>query len=313
MKRQLSSILFLILIVLFFPQTATAAQLLIPVGEVIGLELSDDTVIVAAFDDALGSAARDAGLRIGDEIVTIDNQPIDNTEDVRKALNNCDGDVDITIQRGSKSQKLRMEPAQTNEGLRLGIFLRQGIAGIGTVTYYDPDTHRFGTLGHGVSNTKGGLLKMTTGSAYQATVQSVRKGSSGNPGQLKGVADAAQSVGILLKNMPQGVFGSTKQGWRGEPLPVAEFQDVHTGPATIRSTVAGNTVREYSVEILKIYPKDRSDCRNFLIKVTDPNLLNATGGIVQGMGVIDNRDNTKKPGNTGFFNSYPKNDPTIGV
>lgn len=283
MKRHFASITFLMMILTFLPQAANAAQLLIPVGEVIGLELSDDTVIVAAFDDTLGSAARSAGLRIGDEIVTIDNQPIDTTEDVRKALKNCDGDVDITIQRGSKCQKLRMEPSATNDGPRLGVYLRQGIAGIGTITYYDPDTHRFGTLGHGVSDAKGDLLKMTAGNAYSATVQSVRKGASGDPGQLKGVAEAGQAVGALLKNTPQGVFGTAKQGWRGEPLPVAEFADVRTGPATIRSTIAGDTVREYSVEILKIYPKDRSDCRNFLIKVTDPDLLATTGGIVQGM------------------------------
>jgi stage IV sporulation protein B len=89
--------------------------------------------------------------------------------------------------------------------------------------------------------------------------------------------------GEIQKNTPQGVFGRSKNGILGEKLPVAAFEDVHLGHATIRSTVSGDDIGEYSVEILKIYPRDRSDCRNFLIKVTDPALLKATGGIVQGM------------------------------
>lgn len=283
MKRNLASIAFAILFVVLLPQQAFAAQLLVPVGQVIGLELSDDTVTVAAFDDALGAAAKSAGLRIGDQILTIDGREIDSAQDVRSALDSCDGDIDITVLRGSKRQTLHVDTQDTREGPRLGVYLRQGIAGIGTITFYDPDTGRFGTLGHGVSDAKGNLVKLTRGSAYDAAVLSVKKGKSGDPGQLRGNAEASRAVGTLLKNTPQGVFGMSKQGWRGEPLPVAEFEDVHTGEATIRSTIEGSTVREYSVEILKIYPKDRSDCRNFLLKVTDAELLAATGGIVQGM------------------------------
>src|SRR5699024_6487769 len=141
----------------------------------------------------------------------------------------------------------------------------------------------FGTLGHGVSDSKGNLLQMTQGNAYEATIQSVKKGKSGDPGQLKGSADAKNCFGALLRNTPQGVFGVSDQGWTGELVPVAQFEDIQTGSATIRSTVTGDTPQEYSVEILKIYSETREDGRNFLIKVTDPSLLDATGGIVQGM------------------------------
>ena len=141
--------------------------------------------------------------------------------------------------------------------------------------------------------TKSGIL-------CPASVASVKKGKAGDPGQLRGNAQPETVLGTIEKNTPQGVFGTCGKVFSGTPLPIAEFSEVKTGPATIRSTVEGDRVREYSVEILKIYPKDRSDCRNFLLKVTDPDLLKATGGIVQGMGVIDNRDNTKKPENKGF-------------
>ena len=159
----------------------------------------------------------------------------------------------------------------------------RSIAGIGTITFYDPDTHRFGALGHGVSNTKGNLLRMKSGDAYDAAVLTVKKGKCGEPGQLKGTANTDTVIGELLRNTPQGVFGVTKRGWKGEPLPTASEEDIHTGEAAILSTVSGDTPREYSVEILKIYPKDRTDGRNLLLKVTDETLLEATGGIVQGM------------------------------
>ena len=138
-------------------------------------------------------------------------------------------------------------------------------------------------MGHGVNDSKGHLAALKTGSAFPAEIISVKKGTCGNPGQLKGDAQALSVCGTLLRNTPQGVFGISTQGWRGEPLPVADYEEVVAGPASIRSTVAGNAVQEYSVEILKIYPEDKPDGRNFLLKVTDPALLSATGGIVQGM------------------------------
>ena len=134
-----------------------------------------------------------------------------------------------------------------------------------------------------LSDPGGGLLPLKSGILFPSSVASVKKGKAGDPGQLRGSAQPETVLGTLEKNTPQGVFGSCGKAFSGTPLPVADFSEVKTGPATIRSTVEGDSVREYSVEILKIYPKDRSDCRNFLLKVTDPDLLKATGGIVQGM------------------------------
>ena len=283
MKRFLSTIAVSMALFASLPLQAGAAELLIPVGRVIGLQLHNDIVTVVAYDDILGQQARSAGLKIGDEIVTIDQISVDSAEDVRSALKQCDDTVELTVRRGSKLNKVNLTPARTEDGPRLGVYLRQGIAGIGTVTFYDPETGKFGTLGHGVSNGKGSLLNMTRGSAYEATVQTVKKGKTGEPGQLKGIADGAAGVGPLLRNTPQGVFGFTRQGWKGEAVPVAAYEEIIQGPAWIRCQVAGDSVQEYSVEILKIYPETRSDGRNFLIKVTDSDLIEATGGIVQGM------------------------------
>ena len=189
MKRIVNLIAIAAISLWVLPVHAFAAELLIPVGRVVGLELSDDTVTVAAFDDASGSAAKEAGLQIGDEILTIDETTIDSAEDVRRALERCDGDIDLCIARDGKQHRFTLIPQSTDDGLRLGIYLRQGIAGIGTVTYYDPDTGRFGALGHGVSCPRGRLLEMTRGSAYTGKILSVKKGTCGHPGQLRGSAE----------------------------------------------------------------------------------------------------------------------------
>lgn len=279
MKRFLRTFALTAALLPFLTLPVQAARVLIPVGEVIGLRLDSGTVTVAAYDDVLGSAAREAGLKIGDQILRIDGTAVHSAEDVRSRLGAKP--QELTIRRGGKLTALHLTPCQTGDGPRLGVYLRQGIAGIGTVTFYDPQSGLFGTLGHGVSDAKGNLLPMTQGQAYTARIQAVKKGTSGHPGQLKG--DAGQVCGTLHRNTAQGVFGKTRQGWKGQPLPLAEYEAIETGPAVIRCQVTQGPSQEYSVEILKIYPETRPDGRNFLLKVTDPALLQATGGIVQGM------------------------------
>ena len=265
-------------------QPVTAwAEMLIPVGQVVGLEIGDDSVIVAAYDEALGNAARDAGLLIGDEILRIDGMEIDSAEDVRQALLRSDGHVSVVVERDGGQRTCAVTPSITGDGPRLGVYLRCGITGIGTVTYYNPATGCFGTLGHGVSNRKGELLQMAQGKVYRASVLAVKKGVAGEPGQLRGALEPGALLGELADNTVQGVFGRVDSGWEGQMLPTADYDEIRTGPAVIRSTVSSDGVREYSVEILKIYPQDRPDGRHFLLRVTDPALLETTGGIIQGM------------------------------
>ena len=309
MKRILRAIPATVLLILLLPVSALAEQLLIPVGRVVGIRLESGTVTVAAFDDAWGSCAREAGLRIGDEILKIDDYSVSCIRDVQDALNRSGKAVLLTVRRSGKVSTIPVEPRQQDGTARLGIYLRQDIAGIGTVTWYDPLTGAFGTLGHGVSDGKGNLLPMTVGQAYDAEILSVTKGKCGDPGQLKGSANPDAVRGRLTKNTPQGVFGVTEQGWQGTSLPTADYEEIKTGPAVILSSVDNRRPQEYSVEILKIYPEDRSDCRNLLIRVTDPALLEATGGIVQGMSGSPIIQNGKL---VGAVTHVLVNDPTRG-
>ncbi len=275
MKKSIYRMAVLLLILLYIPHTA-AAELLIPVGEVIALELENDHVTVAALN------GEHSQLQVGDQLRCIDGHSIRSVEDVRAALAASDGTVEVELCRGKQVLQLKIDPRITADGPQLGVYLRQGVTGIGTVTYFDPDTGSFGALGHGVSDSVGKLVVMERGSAYRARVLSVRRGKTGAPGQLMGALSGAEPIGTLAKNTPCGIFGSCS-GFSGQPIPTAEPKEIHTGSAVILSTVGGSTPREYSVEILKIYPNASQEGRNLLLKITDPQLLSTTGGIVQGM------------------------------
>ena len=259
--------------------SAAAAQMLVPVGKVVGLSLSEGSVTVVAFDDALGGPAKDAGLQVGDEILSVDDTTIDSASDLHQALKQSDGRVRLTVSRDRKKHELMVRPSVSNEGPRLGVYVREGVTGIGTITYYDPESGKFGALGHGVSDARGKLAQMNTGSIYQASVVSVKQGQSGKPGQLKGAVSAAQPIGHLQINCPFGVFGSC-DAFSGEVLPVGKAKQ---GPAQILSNVNGDAVETFSVEITRLFDENNDNGRNLMLCVTDPDLLETTGGIVAGM------------------------------
>ena len=309
MKKMILRSAFIILLILTLTAPVSAATLLIPGGQVIGMQLEDNTVTVMAFDGELGRAAEAAGLKKGDRILSVDKTTVRNAQDIRKALENCGKTVTLSVLREGKTKKITFSPPRTADGVRLGVLLRQGTTGLGTVTYYDPDKGQFGALGHGVNAASGTLLQLSRGSAYRATIQSVKKGKIGDPGQLLGAVEDPEPLGSIQKNTQQGVFGTGSPGTKAQPLPVAEPETVHTGDAVIRSTVADNALGEYSVKILKIYPNTPGKTRNLLLQVTDPALLNATGGIVQGMSGSPIIQDGKL---VGAVTHVLVNDPTMG-
>ena len=275
--------IFAFLCVAVLSVEALAARMVVPVGQVIGIELLDGTVTVAAIDEALGENARASGLQAGDRIVKINGKAICQASDVRCQLERAEGRVEMEVERDGESKRIVVKPAVTRDGPRLGVYLRQGVTGIGTVTWYDPDSGSFGALGHGVNSQNNQLLTMQAGKVYDASVAGVVKGEAGEPGQLLGKLESREPIGALDKNTDCGIFGKLEMPLQGREMAVAHANQVKTGEATILSTVAGEETQEYRVEILKIYPDARRCGRNMLLKVTDPALLEATGGIVQGM------------------------------
>ena len=267
-----------VLLLILLSGHASAARLLVPVGRILGLELRNNTVTVVSFEE--NSPAQAAGVKEGDRLLRVDDRYVRSSADVRQALQESRGTVTLTLQRGDDLSTVKLSPIITDRGPKLGIYLRQGITGIGTVTYYDPDTDTFGALGHGVNEPGGNLLQLTEGLAYPASVTHVRKGAAGDPGQLMGSLTAQRPLGSIRRNTAQGIFGTADAPFSGQPMPIGTPA---LGSAVILSTVAGDTPARYTVEILKIYSVSRQNGRNLLLRVTDPALLEATGGIVQGM------------------------------
>ena len=145
----------------------------------------------------------------------------------------------------------------------------------------------FAALGHGISDVDTAtLMPLETGSIMKATVSDVKKGLSGEPGELHGVFDLQHDLGTLYANTQQGIFGTLDDKQlvqSGQGVEIASRDQVHTGRATILSNIAGDQVEEYEIEILTLYPEGDGDTRNLMLQVTDPRLLETTGGIVQGM------------------------------
>ena len=167
MKRLFSQLFIMIFLLCLLPAPALAAEYLIPGGQIIGLQLQNGSVTIAAFDDVLGASARESGLKPGDEILSVGEKTVTSAEDVRSAVTSQDP-VTLCVRRNGKTHTVSLTPRQTPEGPRLGIHLKQGISGVGTISWYDPATGIFGTLGHGVSDHRGTLLNMTAGTAHHA-------------------------------------------------------------------------------------------------------------------------------------------------
>lgn len=256
----------------------TSAQRLIPGGGTIGLSLQTDGVAVVEFSGAL---PKQAGLRQGDVIQKINGKPVRSAQQVAAAVEASKGaPLTLGVLRGGEEASVTLSPLRTADGWRLGVYVRDSISGIGTVTYYDPDSGGFGALGHGV-NDGTHLLPLRSGSVLPSEVAAVSKGASGAPGALQGAICGRSPCGVISKNTSRGVFGTLAPSG-GEAVETAKNCEIHPGAATIRANVRGRQIEEFAVEITAVYPNDSAD-RNLLLKVTDPTLLALTGGIVQGM------------------------------
>lgn len=271
------------------PDPGGETQLLVPVGKAIGVKLFAEGVLVVGLSENEGaiSPAKKGGMKAGDLILTMNDVTIGSTEHLQSLLaENGEREAAFGVRRGGRLVKLAVCPKKGQDGVcRLGAWIRDSMAGIGTVTFYDPASGVFGALGHGINDVDTAvLMKLQSGAITPASVAGVVKGVNGRPGELRGAFSSSQDLGTLYANTESGVFGHLQDPgtFTGTPVPVATAEEVHTGQATILANVAGTEVEEYTVEILKVY-SNTSDTRDLMLRVTDPRLLEKTGGIVQGM------------------------------
>ena len=273
---------------------AEAGDTVVPLGRAVGIKLFSDGVMVVGFsevDGAGGSSvpARDCGLQTGDIITHINRAEVDSIEEVQTALQQAGGEpISIRALREEQTLQLTARAVQCSADgqYKLGAWIRDSMAGIGTMTFFDPETGVFGALGHGINDVDTAqLMPLQSGSILYSEVAGVRKGEEGAPGELRGDFQTDRDLGTLLSNTASGVFGLLSDDTLTaglEPVEVAQRSQVRTGKAVIRSNIAGDKVEEYEVEILRVYPEGEEN-RDLMLRVTDPRLLEATGGIVQGM------------------------------
>lgn len=260
----------------------------IPLGKAVGIKLFADGVLVVGLTENSDCPARQCGLREGDIITAVSGRHISSTEQVQALLQTSGGEpLALTVHRGQRTLSMTACPVQNSSGTwQLGAWIRDSMAGIGTLTYYDPQTASYGALGHGITDMDTAqLMSLSSGSIMETTVKAVKKGLKGEPGELRGDFTVQRDVGTLTANTNGGIFGKVADAGfidETQAIPVAAAWEVKCGPATILATVNGSDTREYQVEILRLYGSDH-DTRNLMLKVTDPQLLAATGGIVQGM------------------------------
>ncbi len=270
---------------------ALAAEELIPVGEPVGIRLEIAGVLVAGTNEietenGPAAPAQEAGLRTGDVITAVNGAPVESAEDLAADIGAMEGgDAELTVLRDGRELTLCVEPARTEtDGAKLGVWLRDSITGIGTVTYIDPETGSFGALGHGVNDGgSGGLLPAAGGSVCPARITDVTPGAPNAPGELSGSFVLSDEIGAIRGNTEAGLFGVLdRTAFAGRAaVPVAKPGEVRNGEATILACVDGREAREYRVEIARTVLAGTG--RDLTVQVTDPALLARTGGIVQGM------------------------------
>lgn len=271
----------------------------IPGGQSIGVKLNTLGVLVVghhqvATEEGKKSPGEMAGIEVGDIITKINGEKIEKMSDVTPFVQESgksNEPLTIIIKRENKEIKTKLTPLKdkNDHAYRIGLYIRDSAAGIGTMTFYHPNSHKYGALGHVISDmdTKKPIV-VENGQIVKSTVTSIEKGSNGNPGEkLARFSEDKEIIGTITKNSPYGIFGTLKKhsdnGVMDEPIPVALSSQVKIGPAKILTVVNNDKVEAFDIEVVSTVPQKFPATKGLVIKVTDPELLAKTGGIVQGM------------------------------
>ena len=269
-----------------------------PGGQPIGVKLNTKGVLVVALSDVqvdnkkVTSPASAAGIQVGDSILKVNNNEINSCEDMAREINDSRGkEVDITLDRKGSLLTKQVVPIKSNidNNFKIGLWVRDSTAGVGTMTFYDVKSGKFAALGHPITDVDTGtILSINSGEIVSSSIVSVRKGLKGNPGELKGIfVDEENSLGQIFKNTECGIFGKSNDKMINKrynhPIKIALRDEIKEGPAKILTTIEGNEPQFYNIQIEKLLAQQTSGPKSMIIKITDPKLLEKTGGIVQGM------------------------------
>ncbi|MBQ7668578.1 MAG: SpoIVB peptidase [Clostridia bacterium] len=295
-------------------------SVVVPGGQTIGVRINTNGLTVLnleefeSIDSKMVRPYENVDIRNGDVIQKINNESIESVEDFIDKIQKSNGEeITLLIFRGDEEHEVTMVPEidKYDEVYKLGLWVREMTSGVGTLTFIDPISLKFGALGHGISNINGaGLIDIKEGTAYGSVVLSVTRGRKGSPGELKGAINENDEFGTITQNTVTGIYGTVDKNEFDEEklMQIGSMQEVEVGPASILSNVTGSEVKEYEIYIDRIYRKEYGT-KSMLIRVTDDELIASTGGIVQGMSGSPIIQNGKI---VGAVTHVLVNDPTKG-
>ena len=269
----------------------------IPVGNIAGVKLYTNGVLVVGMSEIEGEDNKtykpyeNTGIEEGDTIVKVNDNLVNSTDELIEKVNMSKGEkVEIEYIHEEETKECSITPVKTSEEeYKLGLWVRDSAAGVGTVTFYEPATQSFGALGHGITDIDtGDLLNIASGEFVTAEILNIKKGEDGNPGKIQGTVEEQETIGEITKNTEFGIYGkiqdlSSLNIDTSKEMEVAMRDEIELGKATILCSLDNQTVKEYEIEITKIYKDNHYNNKSMEIKVTDEELIEKTGGIIQGM------------------------------
>lgn len=267
--------LIILLTILLIPLNVLAySNYIIPGGENIGISINSKGIIVIGRYKNINKKIKN-----GDIITKIDGMNVNNMDELSKYIDSNKHTVEIL--RNNKIINIELEVIEENGIYRTGLYVKDNITGIGTLSYIDPETKLFGALGHEVSESNTGtILSVKDGKIYNSNVTDIERSESGNPGS-KDATISDNEIGNINKNTKKGIFGKINNIPNKKKYKVASISDIKLDKAKILTVINDNKINEYEIEIKKIL--DDNSNKNILFEITDKELLNKTGGIVQGM------------------------------
>lgn len=278
------SIILLIIISFFLPfNTYAYSNKIIVGGETIGIEVHSKGVYVVGYYEVKNKLiAKDAGFKLGDIIIKVNDNEIENIFSLNKEITE-DKEYKFTVLRENKEKEVTLKLEKEDNLIKTGLYVKDQINGIGTLSYIDPETRIFGSLGHEILESSSlSKFNIKEGSIYKAEVKSIKKSSNGTAGEKQANYDKENITGSINKNEQNGIFGKYLQDLPNkEAYEVGNKDEIKKGPAEIKTVINKNDVETFSINIISI--DEGNTVKNILFEITDDKLLKTTGGVIQGM------------------------------
>lgn len=288
-RKKTSSLLLLLLTLFIIPFNVFAySDYIIAGGQNIGIELkSNGVLIVGTYKIGENDPAKKANLQKGDKITHINGKEVHSIEEMLNVLelSPAKDEIKITYQRAEETKETTLQLIQDSESIyKTGLYVKDSINGIGTLTFIDPKTKLYGALGHEIiESTTGQKIEIKDGKIYHSMVTWINPSDRGNPGEKNAKYNISEVYGNIKENTKSGIFGIyTDELPNGKQYKVSNKKDITLGDASILTVISGNNVEEFKINILKVMQNEKSK-KNILFEVTDERLLESAGGIVQGM------------------------------